>query len=373
MVVLGSTGSIGTQTLDVIRRAGADRARVVGLAAGTNAELLDRQVRETGCAHSALISRDGTRRLVDLATIPEADTVVVAVNGAAALEAVVAACTAGKRVCIATKEVLVAAGDLVMDRARAHGAQLLPVDSEHSAIFQCLAGYRSSDVKALHLTASGGPFRTWSRTRIASATREDALNHPTWRMGGKITVDSASLMNKGLEVIEACRLFAVPESDVQVVVHPQSIVHSFVEFTDGALLAQLGQPDMRLPIQVALFHPDKPDLQVPRIDPTQMTNLTFEPPDLDRFPCLGLARAALREGGTAPAILNAANEEAVAAFLDGETTFGTIPAWVEDALNTLETRPADSIEVVLEADSAARRHVRSLRRAGARGGGCERP
>jgi len=260
-----------------------------------------------------------------------------------------------------------------MDRARAHGAQLLPVDSEHSAIFQCLAGYRSSDVKALHLTASGGPFRTWSRTRIASATREDALNHPTWTMGGKITVDSASLMNKGLEVIEACRLFAVPESDVQVVVHPQSIVHSFVEFTDGALLAQLGQPDMRLPIQVALFHPDKPDLQVPRIDPTQMTNLTFEPPDLDRFPCLGLARAALREGGTAPAILNAANEEAVAAFLDGETTFGTIPAWVEDALNTLETRPDDSIEVVLEADSAARRHVRSLRRTGARGGGCERP
>ncbi len=361
MVVLGSTGSIGTQTLDVIRRAGADRARVVGLAAGTNAELLDRQVRETGCAHSALISRDGTRRLVDLATIPEADTVVVAVNGAAALEAVVAACTAGKRVCIATKEVLVAAGDLVMDRARAHGAQLLPVDSEHS------------HVRKLILTASGGPFRTWSRTRIASATREDALNHPTWRMGGKITVDSASLMNKGLEVIEACRLFAVPESDVQVVVHPQSIVHSFVEFTDGALLAQLGQPDMRLPIQVALFHPDKPDLQVPRIDPTQMTQLAFEPPDLDRFPCLGLARAALREGGTAPAILNAANEEAVAAFLDGETTFGTIPAWVEDALNTLETRPADSIEVVLEADSAARRHVRSLRRAGARGGGCERP
>ncbi|MFM7322844.1 MAG: 1-deoxy-D-xylulose-5-phosphate reductoisomerase [Armatimonadota bacterium] len=361
VVVLGSTGSIGTQTLDVVRRAGPDRARIVGLAAGANADLLDRQVRETGCRHSALVSRDGASRLVDLATLPEANTVVVAVNGAAGLEAVVAACKAGKRICIATKEVLVAAGDLVVDLARRHGATLLPVDSEHSAIFQCLAGYDAADVRALHLTASGGPFRTWNRERIACATREEALDHPTWRMGGKITIDSASLMNKGLEVIEACRLFGFDERDVHVVVHPQSIIHSFVEFNDGALLAQLGLPDMRLPIQVALFHPEKPDLEVPRIEPTRMADLTFEPPDVEKFPCLRLAREAVRAGGTMPAVLNAANEEAVAAFLAGEVPFGTIPAWVEDAMANIESAPADTLEVVLEADTAARRHIARLR------------
>ncbi|MGC4043991.1 MAG: 1-deoxy-D-xylulose-5-phosphate reductoisomerase [Armatimonas sp.] len=255
IVVLGSTGSIGTQTLDVIARLGQDRARIVGLAAYRASDALKAQAEDWPEAQVAAIEQDGPQALSVLATLPHADTVVVAVAGAAGLEATLAACRAGKRVCIATKEVLVAAGALVTEAAREGGAELLPIDSEHSAIFQCVQGYPQSQIDRLWITASGGPFRTWNKERILGATVEEALNHPTWKMGGKITIDSATLMNKGLEVIEACWLFGLPEDRVEVVVHPQSVVHSFAEMKDGALLAQLGLPDMRLPIQIALLHP----------------------------------------------------------------------------------------------------------------------
>ena len=376
IVLLGATGSIGTQTVDVVRRLGPERARIVGLAARGNVDLLAAQVRQTGAAHVAVTDalrapelsdavratgatvHAGPEAMTALATLPEADTVVVAVAGAAALEATVAACRAGKRVCIATKEVLVAAGAIVTREARAHGAQILPVDSEHSALFQCLRGYDvPNDVAHLYITASGGPFRTWTKEQIAAARPEDALKHPTWRMGGKITIDSATLMNKGLEAIEAAWLFDTPLEKVSVVVHPQSVVHSFVEMRDGALLAQLGLPDMRLPIQIALTHPDKVDTELPRLAPGTMGALTFEEPDHDRFPAIRLARAAAARGGTAPAALNAANEAAVALFLDGRIGFTDICRLVEEALAAHHILPAESLEAVLSADAEARRVV----------------
>jgi 1-deoxy-D-xylulose-5-phosphate reductoisomerase len=279
------------------------------------------------------------------------------VAGAAALEATLAACRAGKRVCIATKEVFVAAGELVTLAAKAGGAQLLPIDSEHSAIFQCVCGYDKSQIERLWITASGGPFRTWEKERLQRASVDEALNHPTWKMGGKITIDSATLMNKGLEIIEACWLFGLPESRVSLVVHPQSVVHSFVELADGALLAQLGLPDMRLPIQIALLHPEKVDTELPRLDPTTMPTLTFEKPDLERFPAPELARAALRRGGTAPATLNGANEAAVEAFLAGTIPFGEIVSRVADVLERHAPESASSLAAVLAADSAARREI----------------
>jgi 1-deoxy-D-xylulose-5-phosphate reductoisomerase len=360
VVVLGATGSIGTQTLDVARRLGPERLRVVGLAAHRNAARLAEQAAEFGVSPERVVLTDtpeGTQRLIELARFDEADTVVVAVAGAAGLEATLAACDAGKRVCIATKEVLVAAGALVTAAARAGGATLLPIDSEHSALFQCLHGYRPDQLSRLYLTASGGPFRTWSAERIAAATIDDALNHPTWRMGGKITIDSATLMNKGLEIIEACWLFGVDEAQVEVVVHPQSVVHSLVELTDGALLAQLGLPDMRLPIQIALLHPEKPDLGLPRLQPSQLAALTFEAPDTVRFPALTLAREAYRRGGTAPAALNAANEAAVAAFLKGTIGFSAIGSLTAAALESHAVLPADTLPAVLAADRAARAFV----------------
>jgi 1-deoxy-D-xylulose-5-phosphate reductoisomerase len=385
IVVLGSTGSIGTQTLDVVRRLGPERARIVGLAARRNVPLLAEQIRATGAAYVAVTDEaegpaleaamksaresatteegatagrfvgwgDGT--LVDLASIDDADTVVVAVAGAAGLAATMAACRAGKRVCIATKEVLVAAGTLVMRTAREFGAEILPIDSEHSAIFQCVQGYVvPGDIERLWITASGGPFRTWTAEQIAAARPEDALKHPTWSMGGKITIDSATLMNKGLEIIEACHLFGLPLDAVDVVVHPQSVVHSFAEMRDGALLAQFGLPDMRLPIQIALLHPEKVDSGLPRLRPYEMAALTFEKPDGDRFPAIRLARTAARMGGTAPAVLNAANEVAVGAFLDNRVAFGDIVKLVEAALRAHPSSPADSLEAVLEADRTVR-------------------
>ena len=375
IVILGSTGSIGTQTLDVAARLGPERVRVVGLAARGNVALLAQQVRATGARRAATVDEDrgpelesllagtgaaagwGPETLTHLATLPEADTVVVAVAGAAALEATVAAARAGKRICIATKEVLVAAGDLVTREARGHGAEILPIDSEHSAIFQCVQGYQPGDISRIYLTASGGPFRTWTAEQIARAGVEDALKHPTWRMGGKITIDSATLMNKGLEIIEAAWLFGLPAASVEVVVHPQSVVHSFVEMRDGAHLAQLGLPDMRLPIQIALCHPDKVDTGLPRLSPREMGPLTFEAPDTERFPALALARRAAETGGTAPAVLNAANEAAVAAFLDGRISFPAICGQVERALQAHTPRPADTLEAVLAADAEGRATV----------------
>ncbi|MBC8140449.1 MAG: 1-deoxy-D-xylulose-5-phosphate reductoisomerase, partial [Armatimonadetes bacterium] len=353
----------------------AGRARIVAIAARQNVGLLAAQARETGAAHVAVTdvahlpalkselpsgvhAHGGSDALTTLATLPEVDTVVVAVAGAAALAATLAAVRAGKRVCIATKEVLVAAGELVMMAARESGAEVLPIDSEHSALFQCVRGYRvPGDIAHLYITASGGPFRTWSKTQIAAATIEDALKHPTWRMGGKITIDSATLMNKGLEVIEACHLFGVPIENISVVVHPQSVVHSLVEMTDGALLAQLGLPDMRLPIQIALTHPDKTDIDLPRLKPAQMGTLTFEEPDTDRFPAIGVARSAFARGGTTPATLNAANEAAVAAFLGGKIRFPQIVEIVAQVTNAHETRPANTLEAVLAADASARNNV----------------
>ncbi len=360
IVVLGSTGSIGTQTLDVIGRLGPERARVVGLAALRASEALAAQSASWPEAKTVAVERDGAGALIELATHKDADTVVVAVAGAAGLEATLAACRAGKRVCIATKEVLVAAGALVTQTAKTHGATLLPIDSEHSAIFQCVQGYPPSQLDRLWITASGGPFRTWPKEKIQSASLEEALNHPTWKMGGKITIDSATLMNKGLEVIEACWLFDLPESRVEVVVHPQSVVHSFVELADGALLAQLGLPDMRLPIQIALLHPEKIDTDLPRLNPTELRDLTFEPPDFEKFPAVPLAREAFRRGGTAPATLNAANEAAVGLFLAGRIAFGGIIERVERVLLGHVPRPAEALSEILEADRAARERVREL-------------
>lgn len=357
IVVLGSTGSIGTQTLDAVERIGKERATIVGLVARRNASLLQQQAEALDVHHVRLTERDGEDALVHMASLPEANTVVVAVSGAAALSATLAAARLGKRICIATKEVLVAAGDLVMRTAREHGAEILPIDSEHSAIFQCIQGYSPKDISRLHITASGGPFRLWSAEQIASATIEDALKHPTWRMGGKITIDSATLMNKGLEVIEACHLFHLPISAVSVVVHPQSVVHSFVETRDGSLLAQLGLPDMRLPIQIALLHPEKMDTGLPRLSPSQLGTLTFEEPDHVRFPAITLARHAFQVGGTAPAVLNAANEAAVGRFLAGDIGFGNICDLVTDALDAHAVSPADTLEKILAADKWARNFV----------------
>jgi 1-deoxy-D-xylulose-5-phosphate reductoisomerase len=357
IVILGSTGSIGTQTIDVVQRLGHEKAEIVALVARQNQSLLNSQQTQTGARYAYTTEAEGADILTKMATLPEADTVVVAVAGAAALKATVAACAAGKRVCIATKEVLVAAGEIVTHTARENGALLLPIDSEHSALFQCLQGYEPSDISRLLLTASGGPFRTWTREQIQNATKADALKHPTWTMGGKITIDSATLMNKGLERIEAMWLFDVPMERIEVVIHPQSVVHSFVEMKDGALLAQLGMPDMRLPIQIALCHPEKHDTHLPRLEPTQMRDLTFEAPDLDRFPALNLASEAARLGETAPAILNAANEAAVACFLEDKITFAQIIPLVQEALGNLPRVPARTIEDIVEADSAARRYV----------------
>ena len=377
IVLLGSTGSIGTQTLDVVARLGRERARIVGLAAGGgNVARLAEQTRATGARHVAVadaargpeleaaltgtgvVAEWGSQALVRLATLPEADTVVVAVAGAAALEATLAAARAGKRICIATKEVLVAAGALVTQTARAHGATILPIDSEHSAVFQCVQGCRvPDDIARIYLTASGGPFRNWTSEQMERASVEDALKHPTWRMGGKITIDSATLMNKGLEIIEAAWLFGVAPDDIEVVVHPQSIVHSFVELRDGALLAQLGAPDMRLPIQFALLHPEKVDTGLERLHPARMTGLTFEPPDEERFPAIRLARQAWSRGGTTPAALNAANEAAVATFLHGRIGFADITRLVGEAVQAHDSRPADTMDAVLAADRAARDFV----------------
>ncbi len=378
IAVLGSTGSIGTQTLDVVARLGPERAVVVALAARGNVGLLAAQQAATGASFVAVTDEArgpelettlsgtgakagwGAGTLLHLATLPDVDTVVVAVAGAAGLSATLAACRAGKRVCIATKEVLVAAGDLVMRTARENGAEILPIDSEHSAIFQCVQGYKHADIARLHITASGGPFRTWPQERIEAATVQDALNHPTWRMGGKITIDSATLMNKGLEIIEAVHLFGVALDNVHVVVHPQSVVHSFAEMTDGALLAQLGLPDMRLPIQIALLHPEKADTGLGRLKPSEMANLTFEEPDHARFPAINLARRAFALGGTAPAALNAANETTVGAFLDGRIGFGAICRTVERVLNDHVPAPADDLEVILNADADARRRAEAF-------------
>jgi 1-deoxy-D-xylulose-5-phosphate reductoisomerase len=355
VVVLGSTGSIGTQTLDIIRQFPSE-LKVVGLAAARNASLLSEQAASFGVTETVLYERDGMDALVRLATLPEADVVVVSVAGVIGLLPTFEAIKAGKPIALASKEVLVAAGEIVMPLCHKHGVTMTPIDSEHSAIFQCLQGYRPDQVGELILTASGGPFRGRTREELQNITVEQALNHPTWNMGGKITIDSATLMNKGLEMIEAKWLFGVGIDQVKVCVHPQSIIHSMVKFTDGSVLGQLGWPNMRLPIAYALLYPERPANDLKNWDPTDSPQLTFEKPDEDTFRCLTLAREAARIGGTMPAAMNAANEAVVAAFLDGKCGFLQIADHVEAAMQEHQSVPA-TLEDILEADTFARRFI----------------
>ncbi len=353
VAILGSTGSVGTQALDVIGRH-RDRWEVVALAAGANAELLERQRVEFGVAPDrAVVARERPEVLAELAALCDVDVVLNAVVGFAGLPATLAALEHGKRLALANKESLISGGPVVaMARARG-GGEIVPVDSEHSALYQALRSGAPREVSRLILTASGGPFRGRSRAELADVTVADALNHPTWTMGPKITVDSSTLMNKGLEVIEAQELFGVGYDRIDVVVHPQSIIHGMVEFTDGATIAQLSMPDMRLPIGLALGAPDRLDEPFGAIDWTKLSQFTFEAPDLGAFPCLKLAYAAGRAGGAAPALLNGANEIAVAAFLAGVIPWTAIPEVVDAALQE-GAGNVDDVASVLEADRIAR-------------------
>ena len=373
LVILGSTGSVGRNALAVARSLGGE-IRVVGLGARASVDRLLEQAREFDVGRLALVDEgaaailmeragdgvaveSGRAGLAALAGMPEADVVLCAIVGVGGLIPSLTALGAGKRLAIASKEILVAAGGLVMAAARCSGAELIPVDSEHSAIFQCLQGQPRDSVRRIILTASGGPFLGWPRERLSHVTVEDALRHPSWEMGPKITVDSATLMNKGLEIIEAHWLFGVPFDRVQVVVHPQSIVHSMVEFVDGTVLAQLSAPDMRYPIQYALTYPSRLPGALPEISFADLPALTFVEPDLDAFPALSLARRAGETGGTMPAVLNAANEVAVDAFLSGSILFTEIPRIVATVLERHGSEPADDVETILRADAWARKEA----------------
>jgi len=372
LAILGSTGSIGTQTLDIAERF-PEQLEVVALAGGRNVELLVQQAKQfrprcvsMGSAADVQRVRDALGPGVEVVCDPVAvatagaDLVIGALVGSLGLVPVLAALRAGCDVALANKEVLVMAGELVLREARASGATLLPLDSEHVAIHQCLAGHPRSALKKLTLTASGGPFRTVAPEVLAAATPAQALAHPNWNMGANVTINSATLMNKGFEVIEARWLFDVAPHEIDVVIHPESIIHSLVEFCDGSWLAQLGIPDMRVPIAYTLGMPGRlplPDLAP--LDLVRLGALHFEQPDAARFPALGLAKAALAAAGTAPAMLNAANEVAVEAFLAGAIPFPAIPATCAAVLDALEHKPADDLDTVLAADRAARQHARA--------------
>ena len=371
IAVLGSTGSIGTQTLDIVRLF-PDRFEVRALTANKNAALLAKQAREFGPECVVICDEEGRQLLEDAladldvrilfgeeglceaASLSDVDTVVAALVGFAGLQSVVAAVRAGKKIALANKETLVVAGELVNRLLDQHDGILIPVDSEHSAIFQCLVGEPRSRVEELILTASGGPFRARPFETFADITREEALDHPNWSMGAKITIDSATMMNKGLEVVEAHWLFGIEVDRIAVLVHPQSIIHSMVTFEDGATKAQLGMPDMKVPIQYALSYPDRWPAPHERIDWSAMRSFDFEEPDLEKFPCLGLAYDALREGGSAPAVLNAANEQAVALFLEGKLGFTEIPGMIEEALRRADLVRAPTLDDLAECDAAAR-------------------
>ena len=381
IAILGSTGSIGTSALSVVDTH-ADRLEVAALAAANNVDAFVEQVvryrpraismatREAlDAAIAALRARGadlppvavfGIDGLVTLAEQDDVDVVLCASSGTAGLDATLAALRRGRTVALANKEVLVLAGALMIEAARTHGGSILPVDSEHNAIHQCLHGRTPAEIARLILTASGGPFRTWTDAQIGSATPEDALRHPTWRMGQKITIDSATLMNKGLEVIEAHWLFDVEPRRIDVVIHPQSIVHSMVELKDGSVIAQMGVTDMRLPIQYAFSYPERWEAPVPRLDLGAGMTLDFQPPDRGRFPCLDLAYRALEAGGAMPAVLNAANEVAVAAFLEHRLPFTGIPAVIESALEEWAREPKaseNSLKDIRTADGWARAYA----------------
>ena len=355
VAILGSTGSIGRSTLQVLARQ-RDRFRVVALTGHSNKELLAAQQREWQPAFVGLVNGGSAACLVEAATHPDVQIVVNGIVGAAGLEATLAALHAGKRVALANKETLVMAGELVAQAAREGGGEIVPVDSEHSAVLQCVAGRRPTELARLILTASGGPFRTWDPKRVSRATVAEALKHPTWTMGKKITVDSATLVNKALEVIEAHFLFEVEYDRVEVVIHPQSVIHGFAEFVDGSVLAQLGFPTMELPILYALTYPDRvPDQGVRRFDPVAAGTLTFEALQPDRFPAYVVGREAARQGGTAPARFNAANEVAVQLFLEERITFGRIAEVIERVVAQAGSGDATSLDDVLAADAEARR------------------
>jgi 1-deoxy-D-xylulose-5-phosphate reductoisomerase len=373
--IIGSTGSVGCNVLRVVD-AFPERFAVVGLSAGGNVEKLAEQVaryRPRVVSVATTAARDALARLTDLsatavgiggegavrvATHADATMVVAAAVGAVGLVPTYRALEAGKDVALANKETLVMAGELMVAQARATGARILPIDSEHCALHQCLDGRRPEEVRRLVLTASGGPFRTRPRESFAAVTPAEALQHPTWNMGRKITIDSATLMNKGLEVIEARWLFGVMPERIEVLVHPQSVVHSMVEFVDGTVLAQLGVTDMRLPIQYALSYPEKWPAAIPGLDFSRGLRLDFEVPDHDRFPCLSLAYRALAAGGALPTVLNAANEEAVSAFLDSRVGFPAIPEAIREVMDDHGPRPVGALDDVLSADAWARARTR---------------
>ena len=374
--ILGSTGSVGSSTLDLVERH-PERFEVVALTAAKNVAALADAARRTS-ANLAVIDdptllseleerlegsgcRAATgREALNEAAAGDADLVMAAIVGCAGLEPVMAAIEAGRTIALANKESLVTAGGLMTEAAQRSGATILPVDSEHNAIAQCLADNRSCDVARLVLTASGGPFRTKSRAEMAGMTPEQAVAHPNWSMGAKISVDSATMMNKGLELIEAHYLFGLPSGRIDILVHPQSVIHSMVEYVDGSVLAQLGSPDMRIPIAYALAYPERIETPAERLDLARIGSLTFEAPDLDRFPALRIAREALEAGGSAPIVLNAANEEAVAAFLDRRIGFLDICQTVEEAVARTSAAQPRSIAEVIDIDRAARALARDL-------------
>jgi len=378
VTILGSTGSIGINTLDVLAH-NRGRFRVVALAAHSQAERLLEQCREWSPDYAVMADPDAAERLraalarshphvrvlagaealERVAALPETDYVMAGIVGAAGLLPTLAAARAGKRVLLANKEAMVMAGRLFVEAVSAHGAELLPIDSEHNAVFQCMPrhfarGLEGCGVRRILLTASGGPFRERGLAELEAVTPEEACAHPNWVMGRKISVDSATMMNKGLEVIEACWLFGTPPEQVEVVVHPQSVIHSMVEYSDGSVLAQLGNPDMRTPIAHALSWPDRMESGVASLDLVATGRLDFEAVDFERFPCVRLGYEAVRAGGTAPAILNAANEVAVAAFLERRLRFSRIPAVIEDVLSAVPAREVADLDTVLRDDAAAR-------------------
>jgi len=367
VAVLGSTGSIGRQTLEIIS-AQPQRFGIIGLAAGKNLDLLTRQISQF--KPRFVYSQDKKARLAnaeckllsleEMASHPEVDIVVIATSGKWGLQSTLAALRAGKRLALANKESLVMAGEIIIAEARRNRAEILPVDSEHSAIWQCLEGEHEKPARII-LTASGGPFYNYSLAQLDKVTIEQALKHPSWRMGKKVTIDSATLMNKGLEVIEAHWLFDIPFDSISILVHPQSIIHSMVEFSDGSVKAQLGCPDMRLPIQYALSYPERlPNPELPKLDWKTIKELSFAPPDPDRFPCLKLAIEAGRRGGTYPAVLCGADEVAVELFLSGRIKFTDIARLVEQTLEGHKVIPHPTLEEILAADNRARERVTQL-------------
>ena len=382
--ILGATGSIGVNTLDVVARH-PDKYKIVALSANSQVDRLVEQCEQYQPEYAVIADESaasefakkiknknlstqilsGNDGLDTIASLPQVDYVMAAIVGAAGLKSTLAAARAGKRILLANKEALVMSGQIFMDEVRKNNAELLPIDSEHNAIFQCLPGdyekgLSKSGITKILLTGSGGPFRTKAANELENVTPDQACAHPNWSMGRKISVDSATMMNKGLEIIEACWLFNTNPDNIQVVVHPQSVIHSMVQYSDGSVLAQLGQPDMRTPIAHALSWPERIESGVEKMDLFSIAQLEFEQPDYERFPCLRLAEDSIRKGGTAPAILNAANEIAVASFLDGKLKFTDIAYIVEQTLNNLTSRPANTLKEILEDDLAAREEAEQL-------------